>query len=72
MYSAGRGINFEETELHKTKESLLEESLKEKLKSDKMAPNGQIYFELFDLEFWSKKLGLERGSYEYFKKRSNG
>ena len=72
MYSSGKGINFDEIELHKTKESLLEESLKQKLKSDKLAPNGQIYFQLEDLEYWTNKLALERGSYEYYKKRSNG
>ena len=59
-------------DLHKTKEIILEESLKEKLKADKVAPNGQIYFELEDLDYWTKKLDLKRASYEYFQRRSNG
>ena len=43
----------------------------EKLKENKVTSLGRIIFELSDLEYWTKKLNLQR-SYEHFTQRPNG
>jgi hypothetical protein len=72
LYDPPRVNSFEDSVLHKTKATLDKEKLKEQLVKDKkMTSFGRICFELGDLDYWTKKLSLER-SYEPFYERSTG
>jgi predicted phosphoadenosine phosphosulfate sulfurtransferase len=67
-----RVTSFEDSVLHKTKAQMEGEKLKDQLKKDKNTTSfGRICFELNDLDYWMKKLSLER-SYEPFYERPKG
>jgi hypothetical protein len=64
--------NFSESQIYKTTAQLHQEQLNAKRKESLVTTLGRICFEMNDLDYWMKKLDLQRYSFEHFDQRPNG